>query len=232
MKMRKKIDELEKKIKVNFKDKDLLKQALIHRSYLNENPSETLNHNERLEFLGDAVLELVVTDYLYENYSNPEGELTNWRSSLVNAQIMGRIAEEIGINDFLYLSRGESKDTGKARQAILANALEAIIGAIYLDAGYETARVFIDNFMLVELPEIIENKLYRDSKSLFQEASQEKAGITPNYQVLSESGPDHSKIFRVGVYLRKELVTEGEGSSKQEAEQSAAENALKVKNWQ
>jgi ribonuclease-3 len=145
---------------------------------------------------------------------------------------MGRIAEEIGINDFLYLSRGESKDTGKARQAILANALEAIIGAIYLDAGYETARVFIDNFMLVELPEIIENKLYRDSKSLFQEASQEKAGITPNYQVLSESGPDHSKIFRVGVYLRKELVTEGEGSSKQEAEQSAAENALKVKNWQ
>lgn len=230
--MRKQIGELEKKIKITFNNKDLLKQALIHRSYLNENPSETLNHNERLEFLGDAVLELVVTDYLYKKYLNPEGELTNWRSALVNAQIMGRIAEEMGVNDFLYLSKGETKDTGKARQAILANALEAIIGSIYLDAGYEAARVFIDNFMLIKLPDIIENKLYRDSKSLFQEASQEKSGITPNYQVLSESGPDHSKVFCVGAYLHKELIAKGEGSSKQEAEQSAAENALKVKNWQ
>jgi ribonuclease-3 len=229
--MPKSLDEFETTIGVSFNDSDLLKQAFIHRSYLNENPSERLEHNERLEFLGDAVLELVVTEYLYKNYPNPEGELTNWRSALVNAQTMGRVAEEIGVNDFLYLSRGEARDTGRARQIILANALEAIIGAIYLDQGYEVSREFINRYILNLLPAIIEQKLYRDAKSLFQEIAQDKLGVTPTYEVISETGPDHAKRFRVAVMLSEQSVAEGEGDSKQEAEQEAARNALLAKGW-
>lgn len=220
------LDKLEDKLGVVFKDKHLLKQALIHRSWLNENPTVGLDHNERLEFLGDAVLELAVTENLFKNYPNPEGELTNWRAALVNFQHLAEVASDLGLNDFLLLSRGESKDIGRARNVILANTLEAIIGAIYLDNGYETTADFIERNILSRLKNIIKNKLYKDSKSLFQEQSQEKFGITPTYRVLKEVGPDHDKVFTVGVFLNEVMAGEGKGPSKQEAEQQAAEDAL------
>ncbi len=224
---------LEKKIGVKFTNKDLIKQAVVHRSYLNEHPEFELDHNERLEFLGDAVLELVVTEYLYKNYSNPEGELTNWRASLVNSNMLSEIARELGIEEYLYLSKGEARDKeSKARQYILANAMEAIIGAIYLDKGYEVSQEFIMDNIMVKLPEILENKLYQDPKSRFQEIAQDKVGVTPVYKVLEESGPDHAKHFIVGVFLKKDLVAKGEGSSKQEAQVEAAQEALQVKNWE
>jgi len=216
---------------LKFKNPDLLKQALTHRSYLNENPNFGLDHNERLEFLGDAVLELVVTEYLYQNYKNPEGELTSWRAALVNAEMLSKKAKKLGLNDEILLSRGEAKDTGKARDYILANALEALIGAIYLDGGYEIAKKFINENILIELPSVLENKLYLDAKSQFQERAQEEVNITPEYKVLKEWGPDHDKKFKIGVYLNTELVAVAIGSSKQEAQQKAAEKALKAKDW-
>src|SRR3990167_5434620 len=224
-----KLSELEEKIGFKFKNKDNLLQALTHRSYLNENPDWHLDHNERLEFLGDAVLELIVTEYLYNNYPNPEGELTNWRAALVNAKMLAQIAKRLELNNHLFLSRGEAKDTGRARQYILANAFEALIGAIYLDQGYEAVKNFIEREVLKELPHILENQLFRDPKSRFQEMAQEKAGITPSYEVLKEWGPDHAKRFVVGVYLGKELVAQGEGNSKQEAQEKAAWEGLKNK---
>ena len=228
--MDKKIENLEKSLGVKFKKADLLKEAMVHRSYINEHPSFKLGHNERLEFLGDAVLELVVTEYLYLKYNNPEGELTNWRAALVNAKILAETAEDFNLYNYLYLSRGEAKDTNpKARNYILANAFEALIGAIYLDQGWEKARDFISEILLKKLPHILKNKLYLDAKSNFQELAQEKVGITPTYQVLSESGPDHAKKFVVGVYLNDELVAEGKGTSKQEAQVEAAKNALEMK---
>lgn len=224
--------DFEKKTKIIFKDKDLLKQAFIHRSYINENPSAGLSHNERLEFLGDAVLELIVTDYLYKKYpSYTEGELTSLRSALVNAVIISDIAASLGMNDYLLLSKGEAKDTGKARQYILANTYEAYVGAIYLDQGYDTADKFITKSLLPHTEEIISKKLWRDAKSLVQEKAQEFVGVTPAYKVLQESGPDHDKHFTVGILFGKDLIAEGKGKSKQEAEQKAAEAALKTKNW-
>jgi len=225
------ISKLEEKIHTNFKNKDLLLQALTHRSYINENPKWHLDHNERLEFLGDAVLELVVTEHLYANFPNPEGELTNWRAALVNAIMLADISKNFELNNYMLLSRGEAKDTGRARQYILANAMEAVIGAIYLDQGYDEAAKFIKRFILSELPRIIEHNLYRDAKSLFQEKAQEQVGITPNYEVIQEWGPDHARQFKVGAYLDKDLVAEGEGPSKQEAQQKAAEAALRTKGW-
>ena len=222
---------LEQKIKVEFKDKNLLLQALTHRSYINENPKWPLDHNERLEFLGDAVLELVVTEHLYRIYPNPEGELTNWRAALVNAVMLADISKVFNLNEYILLSRGEAKDVGRARQYILANAMEAIIGAIYLDQGYAKSAEFIHKFILSELPRIIKNNLYRDAKSLFQEKAQEQVGVTPNYEVIQEWGPDHARQFKVGVYLGQDLIAEGEGPSKQEAQQKAAEGALKAKGW-
>lgn len=222
---------LEKKLNFKFKNKDLLTEAFIHRSYLNENPKINLFHNERLEFLGDAVLELVVTEYLYRKYENPEGELTSWRAALVNAQSLSQLAKDLGFNDYLLLSQGEAKDTGKARQYILANAFEAFIGAVYLDLGYEKAYDFINTHLLKKLPEIIEKKLYHDPKSRFQEEAQERARITPSYKVLKEWGPDHARHFIIGVFLGEDLVAEGEGSSKQIAEQDAAAKALEIKGW-
>ncbi len=223
---------VEKKLGLKFKNKDLLTQAFVHRSYLNENPDFHLSQNERLEFLGDAVLELVVTEDLYKKYPDkPEGELTNWRASLVNAKTLMKLAEDLGFNDFLLLSRGEMKETGKARQYILANTFEAFIGAIYLDSGYEIAEKFIKKYLMVILPEIIENRLYKDAKSQFQEEAQERVGITPAYKVLKESGPDHNKKFVVGVFLKEDLIAEGDGSSKQEAEESAAKKGLEIKKW-
>jgi ribonuclease-3 len=222
---------LEEIIDIKFKDENLLTQAMVHRSYLNEHPDFKTGHNERLEFLGDAVLELVVTEYLYQNYPNPEGELTNWRASLVNANMLSDIAREIDLDSFIYLSKGESKDTGKARQYILANAMESLIGAIYLDQGIAATRKFIDKVVIEKLTNIIENQLYLDPKSKFQELAQEKFGVTPNYNVMEESGPDHAKHFKVGAYIDQELIATGEGSSKQEAQMKAAENALKTKGW-
>ncbi len=223
---------LEDAIGVSFTNKDLLVQALVHRSFLNENRSFALAHNERLEFLGDAVLELVVTKYLFENYLNPEGELTNWRAALVNAIMCARVAAEIGLEPYLFLSHGESKDVNtKARGYILANALEAVIGAIYLDKGWEIAEQFVTRWVITKLPEVLELGLWMDPKSRFQESSQEIVGITPTYKVLNEDGPDHEKRFVVGVYLGKEKVAEGRGTSKQEAQTDAAENALRLKAW-
>ncbi len=224
--------EFEKKIKIPFKDKDLLTQAFIHRSYINENPKSPLSHNERLEYLGDAVLELIVTDYLYKKYPHsPEGELTAYRSALVNANIIAEVAGELGVNDYMLLSKGEAKDIGKARQYILANAYEAIVGAIYLDQGYDAAKMFITDFLLDKTDDIVSNKLWQDAKSLIQEKAQEYVSITPSYKVMHESGPDHDKRFTVGLYLKDELVAEGKGKSKQEAEQKAAQEALKAKKW-
>lgn len=226
------IKDFEKIIGITFKNIEILKQAFVHRSYLNEHSAFALGHNERLEFLGDAVLELVVTEYLYNNFDNPEGDLTNWRASLVNAKILGGIAKNLEFDEFLLLSRGESKDgSTKARWYILANAIEAVIGAIYLDQGWDVASNFIHRFVISRLPEILENRAYIDHKSRFQEAAQEKTGITPSYKVLKEWGPDHDKHFIVGVFLDKEQVAEGVGTSKQEAQTQAAENALKVKEW-
>ena len=224
-------EELEQKIRIQFRNKDLLLTALTHRSYLNENTSWHYDHNERLEFLGAAVLELVVTEYLYLNYPNPEGEMTNWRAALVNANMLAQISIKFDLNDFLLLSRGEAKDTGRARQYILANAVEAVIGAIYLDQGYEPSKDFIMRFVVDELPDILSGKSYQDAKSKLQEEAQERVGITPNYQVIEDWGPDHAKNFKVGVFLGSEQVGEGSGPSKQEAQQSAAEAALKNKNW-
>jgi ribonuclease III len=225
------ISGLEKKINVNFKSQELLQQSLTHRSYLNENPEFGLGHNERLEFLGDAVLELVVTEHLYRHYENPEGELTNWRAALVNAKMLAEIATGLGLNDYVLLSRGEAKDFGRARNYILANALEALIGAIYFDQGIEKSTEFINDKVLVHLPEILKEGTYRDAKSKFQEEAQERVGVTPTYEVMDEWGPDHAKHFKIGVFLGDELVAEGQGPSKQEAQQKAAENGLKVKQW-
>jgi ribonuclease III len=228
------IDDLAKKIGVRFNDINFLQQAVTHRSYLNEHRDYQLDHNERLEFLGDAVLELVVTEYLYENFPNPEGELTNWRAALVNGEMLAKISKRIGVEEFLMMSRGEAKDTGKARQYLLANAFESITGAIYLDQkenGYNAAKEFIMKNVVVELPEIIEKKLYMDPKSRFQEVAQDKIGVTPSYRVLDESGPDHDRKFVVGIYLSDELIAKGDGSSKQEAQRNAAAAALEVKGW-
>ncbi|MDA1038107.1 MAG: ribonuclease III [bacterium] len=226
------LEGLERELGVTFLNKDLLRQALVHRSYLNEHPDFPLGHNERLEFLGDAVLELAVTENLYGNYNNPEGELTNWRAALVNADTLSGICAKWTTEDYLYLSRGESKDTdSKARHYILANACESIIGAIYLDQGWEVAKDFVERFVLSILPNIIEHKLYIDPKSRFQEESQERFSTTPSYKVIEEDGPDHSKQFTIGVYLGKELIATGQGTSKHEAQVSAAEAAIKAKGW-
>jgi len=222
----------EQKIGVGFKDKRLLETAFTHRSYLNENRTAGREHNERLEFLGDAVLELAVTEFLYKKYpEKPEGELTALRAALVNTVSISDAATKLGMNDYLLLSRGEAKDTGRARGIILANAFEAVIGAIYLDQGYDVAYAFIDAQLFHKTDEVVEKRLWQDAKSRFQEIAQEKVAVTPTYELVDQTGPDHDKTFTVAAYLGREKVAAGEGRSKQEAEQQAAENALKAKNW-
>jgi ribonuclease-3 len=222
----------EKRVGTVFKDKDILRTAFTHRSYLNENRTRGIEHNERLEFLGDAVLELVVTAYLFENYPEKnEGELTSYRSALVNAVTLAGVAEKLGMNEFLLLSRGEAKDTGRARQVILANTIEAFIGALYLDQGYDITKRFISRELFKLLDEIVKNRMWLDAKSHFQEKAQEIVGVTPNYETVREAGPDHDKHFTVAVFLGKEKVAEGEGKSKQEAEQMAAKSGLEAKRW-
>jgi len=224
--------ELERALGIEFSNKDLLIQAFVHRSYLNENPNFRLYHNERLEFLGDAVLELIVTDHLYkENELKSEGVLTSWRAALVNAKMLAQVARETQFNKFLLLSKGEEKETGKARDYILANTMEAFIGALYLDQGLKICENFIQSKILSHLPNVLEEKLFEDGKSRFQELAQEKVGITPTYGVLKEWGPDHQKHFRIGVYLHEELIAEGDGSSKQEAEEAAARAGIEEKSW-
>ncbi len=221
------LTDFQKLIGITFKDESLLERAFIHRSYLNEHPKLGLEHNERLEFLGDAVLELVVTDFLYRNYPNPEGDLTNWRSALVKTESLAEVAEKLEIAEYFKLSRGEAKGNARSHALISANAVEAIIGAIYLDQGYDAASVFITKYVVSRLVDILKLGTWMDPKSTFQELAQEQYGLTPNYRVMDETGPDHDKIFMVGVYVGDKLFGKGEGSSKQAAQQVAAANALK-----
>jgi|SRR3989344_2934770 len=226
------VSEFAQKQNLIFNDEALLRQAFTHRSYLNEHREETRGHNERLEFLGDAVLELASTRFLYDKFpEHPEGDLTAYRAALVNAVTLSEIATALGMNDYMLLSKGEAKDTGRARQFLLANALEALIGAVYLDQGYEAAERFVAEHLFPKIDEIIKQKLWQDAKSLLQEKAQEFEGATPTYTVLRETGPDHDKRFVVSVNIRGTLVAQGEGRSKQDAEQDAARNALMLKGW-
>jgi ribonuclease-3 len=226
------LPEFEQNNSISFSNKKLLEQAFIHRSFINENPRSGLEHNERLEFLGDAVLELVVTQYLYAKYpQHNEGDLTAYRSALVNAVTLGQVADSLSFNDLLRLSKGEAKDVSRARSSILADAYEAFVGALYLDQGYASVENFITKTLLGKTEEIIRKGLYKDAKSFIQEKAQELHGVTPSYRVLHEEGPDHDKIFRIGIYFNDECIAEGEGKSKQEAETSSARNALIKKGW-
>lgn len=227
------IDKFEDSIGISFNSKDLLRQAFIHRSYINENPKNDLWHNERLEFLGDAVLELIVTEFLYEKYPDKnEGDLTAIRSALVNAVNLGKVADDLDFNNFIKLSKGEAKDTHRARSSILADAFEAVTGAIYLDKGYDTAKHFVTGTVVAELDNIMKARMYKDPKSTIQEKSQELLSVTPTYRLLSSSGPDHDKIFTVGIFFGEEHIATGEGKSKQDAETQAAKNALSAKKWE
>lgn len=221
-----------KRLNISFTNPDLLIEALTHRSFLNEHREYIGSHNERLEFLGDAVLELATTDFLFKKFpARPEGELTSYRAALVNTVSLAESARMLGISDFLLLSKGEAKDTGRARDVILADALEAIIGAIYLDSGYDSAETFIAKNLYGKIDDIIAKRSYQDAKSRFQEIAQEKRGTTPRYETVSEEGPDHAKLFTVGVFIGADEIARGEGQSKQEAEQSAAEAGLKTMQW-
>jgi ribonuclease-3 len=226
------LEEFKERNNVTFTNKQLLEQAFIHRSFINENPRSGLEHNERLEFLGDAVLELVVTEFLYSTYPHHnEGDLTAYRSALVNAVTLGKVADALSFNDMIKLSKGEAKDVSRARSSILADAYEAFIGALYLDQGYDAAKAFISRTVLVKTEDIIKQGLYKDAKSYVQEKSQEIYNVTPFYKVLGEEGPDHDKRFQIGIYFGEELIAEGEGKSKQEAETEAARAALLKKGW-
>lgn len=217
---------LQKRIGISFKDVGLLEVALTHRSFLNEHRKSKIVHNERMEFLGDAVLELVVTEFLYKNYKDPEGVLTNWRSALVKTESLAETAQQLKLDEFIRLSRGEARNSARARSQIMANTVEAVIGAIYLDRGYGIAAEFIGKYINTKLAEIIKAGSWQDSKTKLQESIQEKEGVTPTYRVLEEVGPDHNKVFTVGVYIGKELRGKGSGASKQDAQQAAAQNAL------
>ena len=221
-----------KKLGIGFNDLNLFRTAFTHRSYVNEYRGEPIEHNERLEFLGDAVLELVVTHFLYTKYpEKTEGDLTAYRAALVNTTTIGDAATRLGMNDLLLLSKGEARDTGRARQYILANVFESVIGAIYLDQGYDSARTFIATHIFPLVDDVVEKRLWQDNKSLFQEEAQDRVSITPSYAIVGEEGPDHDKCFTVATYLGNEEIARGTGRSKQEAEQSAAAEALTMKGW-
>ena len=211
-----------------FKNIDLLITALTHRSYVNEHKKSVSEHNERLEFLGDAVLELAVTDFLFNNYTEPEGTLTSWRAALVRTESIGEAGDKLGYEPLLRMSKGEKQGSERARQQILANAFEAVIGAIYLERGYQDAEAFINKHITSKLEAILEEGSWRDPKSHLQEVSQREDGATPQYKVLEEVGPDHDKVFTLGVYVNGELKGKGSGHSKQTAQQVAAKAALKA----
>ncbi len=222
---------LEKKLNLKFKEWHLLRNAFIHRSYLNEHRDSQYESNERLEFLGDAVLELAVTDYLYKNYPNPEGDLTNWRSALVKGEMLAKIAQELNLGEYLFLSHGEENSGGRTKDYLLANTLEALIGVVYLELGYDSAQKMISTFLLVHLEGILEKGDHIDAKSKFQELAQEKTGKTPVYQLIHDEGPDHDKTFTMGAYIDDRIVGKGNGGNKQSAEQKAAEDALDRLKW-
>jgi len=223
---------LEKQLGLKFKNKDLFKTAFVHKSYVNEHKEEKIEHNERLEFLGDAVLELVSTKHLFKNYEHQtEGEMTSFRSALVKGNHLAIISKELGLGTYLFLSNGEEHSGGREKNYILANTLEALIGAIYLDQGYVRAESFIKKYILTKLDELIEKGAHVDAKSRFQEICQERELFTPHYELISEEGPDHNKSFTMGAYIENTLIAEGKGKSKQRAEEDAAKNALKVKGW-
>lgn len=225
--------ELEAKINLTFTNPEILDTAFVHKSYINEHRDKKKEHNERLEFLGDAVLELVATEFLFKNYpTKAEGVLTNWRSALVKGKHLAEIASQLDLGLYLYLSRGEERSGGRKKNYILANTLEALIGAIYMDQGYNAANVFINEFILKKLGSILELGLHIDAKSRFQEICQEVLGVTPEYRLIKDEGPDHNKSFIMGAYIGQTLVAEGSGSSKQKAEQEAASAGLKVKGWE
>lgn len=222
----------EQSLGIVFNDKALIQRAFTHRSFINENPRSGLEHNERFEFLGDAVIELIVTDYLFRAYpTHNEGELTAFRSALVNAIIMGEVATELNMNDYLLLSKGEAKDMGRARQTILANTYESFVGGLYLDQGYDSCKKFILESLVPRLEDIIKMKSWKDAKSQVQEEAQERVGMTPSYHVVGESGPDHDKYFTVAIFFGDQKIAEGKGKSKQEAQQTAALAALEKKGW-
>jgi ribonuclease-3 len=228
----KQLTALESILNVAFTDRTHLLTAVTHRSYLNENRDAKQGHNERYEFLGDAVLELVVTDFLFKKYPDkPEGELTAIRAALVNTTTLSQASKQLGVNEYLLLSKGEAKDSGRARQYILANTFEALVGAMYLDKGYGAAEQFIADQLFGKTEVIVEKKLWQDAKSRFQERAQEHANVTPSYKLLGQEGPDHDRIFTIGVFLGDEQVAVGTGNAKQEAEQEAAERALEEKGW-
>lgn len=222
------LEQFEERIGLRFEDRALLQQVFVHRSYLNEHRSHPTGHNERLEFLGDAVLELVVTEYLYLNYPNPEGELTNWRSALVKGETLAKIAAGLGFADFMLLSSGEAKAAGKSKNQLLANAFEALLGAMYLEKGYAVSQEFILKHVVSHLPEILEQGLFIDPKSRLQEMTQERWGVTPTYRLVSEEGPDHAKTFTVAAEVAERQLAQGSGSSKQSAQVAAAQEALKA----
>jgi len=230
--MDEKLKELEKKIGISFKNKKTLKNALIHRSFLNEKSDFDLPSNERLEFLGDAVLELIVTEFLFKHQKEEEGVLTSFRASLVNTEMLSKVANELNLTEYLYLSKGEKSDIySKSKKSILADSCEAIIGAIYLDQGFSKAKKFIQDNLLIHFNEILENKSYIDFKTFFQEVAQEKIGTTPTYKVLEESGPDHDKMFKIGLYIGDEEVSTGVGKNKQKAQEDAAKNGIEARSW-
>ncbi len=227
-----KLSQLENLLAVKFTNKELLLNACIHSSYVNEHHDEGVDHNERLEFLGDAVLELVTTEYLYAKFPDKEeGVLTSLRAALVKGPHLADVALSLGIGAFLLLSHGEEKGGGREKKYILANTMEAIIGALYLDQGFDAAKHFINRIILTNLDSIIAQGAHVDPKSKLQELAQQKMEVTPTYTVLSEEGPDHSKVFTVGAYLGSNLVGQGAGSSKQKGQQSAAQDALEKLGW-
>lgn len=224
--------QFEKQIGIIFTDKDLLQQAFVHRSFINERAGRGLKHNERLEFLGDAVLELAVTDFLYKKFpQEPEGMLTAYRAAMVNTVSLARASKKLDLESFLLLSKGERMDTNKGREHILANTFEALVGALYIDDGFETARKFIEDSLFDYIDEVVEQKLYKDAKSFFQEVAQEKQKVTPHYELVDAIGPDHDKEFIMGVFLEDKKIAEGKGYSKQKAESEAARAGLEKLGW-
>ncbi|OHB19008.1 MAG: ribonuclease III [Parcubacteria group bacterium RIFCSPHIGHO2_01_FULL_47_10b] len=223
---------VEQKLGIAFHNPSLIEQALVHKSYAAENPAWAHKHNERLEFLGDAVLELVVSEHLYRTHTeSPEGDLTNWKSILVNTKMLSMVASDLGISEHISLSRGERISEGAKKESILANTTEAIIGALYLDQGYEAARDLVTRIIISREKEMLSRAPDYNPKGRFQEEAQRRVAVTPTYRVLEESGPDHNRHFVVGAYIGDRFIAQGTGSSKQEGEAAAAREALRVEGW-
>lgn len=222
-------NQLENSIGVKFKNTEILDQSLVHRSYLNENKNLKLSSNERYEFLGDAILEMWVSETLFKMFPEySEGDLTNLRALIVCTQNLAKIATSFNLGDYIYLSKGEETHGGRGNPSILADTFEAMLGAIFLDQGHKSSFKFLKTILLKNVTEISKQKIYKDPKSIFQEIAQNKRGVTPHYQTISESGPDHQKTFEVGVFINNEMIASGSGNSKQKAEEDASTKATKI----